>query len=969
MAIYHLSVKNGSPGMGRAHADYIEREGKYQDKEDLQHSESGNMPKWAQHDSMEFWKAADLYERANGRPFKEIEIALPRELDSEQRVELVREFVKNTLGERHAYTWAIHNPEASDGLEQPHAHIMFTERVNDGIDRDPEHFFKRWNASEPEKGGAGKDRYLSSKAFVRDVRQEWAMTANQFLEREGIEVRIDHRSYIDQGIELEPQIKRGISTYTTERGILKEITRENRERSARNGERILESPEIALKVLTATQSVFSKRDIENFVFRNSDSVKQYQDVYQSIFDSEELVALKVPEHEGEFFTSRELREIEGQLIERSQRMGQSEEKGVSEQSRKESERSFNPGQKEAYDLMTSGVQLSVVNGAAGTGKSYVLGAVKEAFEKDNFNVIGAALQGKTADDMQRDAGIQSMTMHSLLSRVEKGEVNFDKKTVLVIDEAGMIGSRQMEKLLSHAEKAEAKVRLVGDAWQLHAVDAGDAFRHVSKEVPHTSSASLTEIMRQKEAWQREASTALATHDMTRGIGAYHERGFIKEFDDQEKAREGLLDQWQKDREAHPDASQIILAHTNLEREALNDRVREMKRERGELGSEKLVRTETRSLRLAEGDRLMFTRNEYNLGVKNGTLSTLEKLDGHHLHVKLDDGRQLAVNTHDYGHFDYGYALTVHKSQGVTVDRAYMMATKSMNAELAYVGMTRHKEALQVVYSREHFKDSDDLIKGLSRPENKTFSAAYEIDDRLRERERKTLAQQRENKAPNDYEIQQQRFRDRVEEAKKRTLERYQAQRGGQAVEPTHKPDHEMTLSERFQKHKDDSALRIRERLQEEQIKHIYPNLMDKAEQLGMSSEPPMSMAERFKQRMAESAERTRQKIQVRREVDAVKREALAKMQELEKIRSHPLNKEQAAHVSSLRQSMQQRGESALSIQNAEDSFRRKVYEKSPGAEGDMYFHAYMAQQALDKQVQSQEKTLEKVKVRRRRRRR
>ncbi|MCW3656534.1 MobA/MobL family protein, partial [Burkholderia cenocepacia] len=99
----------------------------------------------------------------------------------EQRVELVREFVQNTLGERHAYSWAIHNPAASDGLEQPHAHIMFTERVNDGISRDPEQFFRRWNREHPEKGGAGKDRYLSSRQFVVDVREEWAVTANHFM--------------------------------------------------------------------------------------------------------------------------------------------------------------------------------------------------------------------------------------------------------------------------------------------------------------------------------------------------------------------------------------------------------------------------------------------------------------------------------------------------------------------------------------------------------------------------------------------------------------------------------------------------------------------------------------------------------------------------------------------------------------------------------------------------------------------
>ena len=139
------------------------------------------------------------------------------------------------------------------------------------------------------------------------------------------------------------------------------------------------------------------------------------------------------------------------------------------------------------------------NGAAGTGKSYVLAAAREALEADGLRVIGAALQGKTADDMQRDAGITSRTLHSLFSGVERGTITLDAKTVLVIDEAGMVGSRQMEKLLGHAQAAGARVRLVGDAWQLHAVDAGDAFRAVSREA---AAANRLESLTRDQAAER-----------------------------------------------------------------------------------------------------------------------------------------------------------------------------------------------------------------------------------------------------------------------------------------------------------------------------------------------------------------------------------------------------------------------------------------------------------------------------------
>ena len=160
MASYHCTVKTGAKGSALNHSDYISRSGdykKYKSREDLEFSSSGNMPSWAKKNPAELWKAADEFERKNGTAYREIEIALPRELTREQRIELVENFVQKELGDRHAYQYAIHNPPgAIDGKEQPHAHIMFCERINDGIERDPQQFFKRANSKSPERGGAKK---------------------------------------------------------------------------------------------------------------------------------------------------------------------------------------------------------------------------------------------------------------------------------------------------------------------------------------------------------------------------------------------------------------------------------------------------------------------------------------------------------------------------------------------------------------------------------------------------------------------------------------------------------------------------------------------------------------------------------------------------------------------------------------------------------------------------------------------
>lgn len=212
MASYHLSVKVGAKGKAAAHAEYIEREGEYKlkNKEKLEAVEHGNMPEWAQDNPNIFWQCADEYERKNGSTYREIEIALPRELTPQQRKELVQTFVEHELGEQHAYTWAIHTPKASiEGGEQPHAHIMYSERLQDGINRSPDQFFKRYNSKNPERGGCQKSNIAKTaeqrKTELVELRERFANLQNAYLEKYGHADRVDHRSLADQGIERSPE--------------------------------------------------------------------------------------------------------------------------------------------------------------------------------------------------------------------------------------------------------------------------------------------------------------------------------------------------------------------------------------------------------------------------------------------------------------------------------------------------------------------------------------------------------------------------------------------------------------------------------------------------------------------------------------------------------------------------------------------------------------------------------------------
>ena len=210
-------MKVGGTGKAGPHASYIFREGRYARDETLERldaTEAGNMPSWAVADPVAFWRAADAHERVNGTTYREMEIAIPRELSVEDRTALVKAFVAQEIGTAHAYQWAIHTPlSSSDGGEQPHVHLMFSERRIDGIERGPGEYFKRANTKAPERGGAkkgygpraGETLTRQERAeHLKELRGRWEGMANDHLERAGQAERIDMRSYATRGLDVAP---------------------------------------------------------------------------------------------------------------------------------------------------------------------------------------------------------------------------------------------------------------------------------------------------------------------------------------------------------------------------------------------------------------------------------------------------------------------------------------------------------------------------------------------------------------------------------------------------------------------------------------------------------------------------------------------------------------------------------------------------------------------------------------------
>jgi Ti-type conjugative transfer relaxase TraA len=728
MAIYHFSAKvisraNGSSALasaayrsaGRLYDERLDRHHDFTAKGGVVHSEvltPENVPDEF-HDREQLWNAVEAGEkRRDAQLAREIEFAIPRELDRYEGIELAQNFVRDEFVSRGMIAdLNVHWDIGADGLAKPHAHVMLTMRSVD------------------ETGFGAKVRDWNRSELLEHWREAWGAHVNQRLRELGIDARIDHRSFEDQGIDLEPQHKIGpAAARMADDGLQSERLEDHRQIARENGEKIIANPSIALDAITRGQATFTRRDLAMFAHRHSDGLEQFNGVMASVEASTDLVRLGHDGRGEERFTSRDMVAIEERLHRSAERLVGREHHDVSEYAQSRALAAaekrglvLSGEQRRALLHITDGRDLGLVIGYAGTGKSAMLGVAKQAWEHAGFEVRGIALSGIAAENLEAGSGIASRTIASLEHQWAQGRELLDRNHVLVIDEAGMVGSRQLERVLSEAERRGAKVVLVGDPEQLQAIEAGAAFRSLSERHPHVE---ITEIRRQREAWQREATRHLATGRTDEALEAYRGHDMVHAEQTREEARDKLVETWDRDRQASPGKSRIILTHTNEEVQSLNQLARERLRTAGDLGEDAAVTVERGKRDFASGDRVMMLKNERSLGIKNGTLATIERVTSSHLDIRLDDGRPVGFDLKDYNQFDHGYAATIHKAQGVTVDRVHVLATPGLDRHAAYVALSRHRERVDLHLGRNDFADDGKLARVLSRERAKDMASDY-----------------------------------------------------------------------------------------------------------------------------------------------------------------------------------------------------------------------------------------------------
>ena len=649
-------------------------------------------------------------------------VALPRELDQAAQIALMQGYVRASLCDRGMVAdWVIH--DKSDG--NPHAHIMLTTRELGAAD---------WGR---------KRRDWNARDVLADLRSDWAQHANLALERGGFNERIDHRSNLARGIYLEPDsYNPHVASHARRQG---EIAREaNRcsDVADDNALYLQQHPEHILVVVQAQRAVFTRGDIvAAFEDRLMLTETELAGLVGEAMGSGAAVRLvqNSPDGQAQYVTTARASEVQHlEILARAMAIAgpvagfgpAAPGIGLLAGS------GLTPDQRVAAQAMLSPTPLTLVKGYAGTGKTFTLGEVARVWQARGYEVLGGAASGKATQELGGIKGMRTATLAAWDARWSRGERPKRGRFVFIMDEAGMVGAGQWARITGVVAKMGGKLIAVGDPEQLQPVSDLPGWAAVERGVSQATAgapvAALSSVRRQRSMADRMATEALARGgaEIAPAIRHYIDKGALRldsgVLNDPVSALAAAYYKTGTGKAGGgADCARIALAYTNREVWALNDAIRAQALARGEIDQagirdygtitriDRTTPTHERiavPLALGPGDRVMLTRPHRDLDLPRSAFGTVvaTRADGIDL---LVDGRSRAV-TLDLATFrdlDYGYAATIHKSQGVTVDHTLVLGHGRMNRHAIYVALTRHRDSVTVFGRAGHLSCPADLI--------------------------------------------------------------------------------------------------------------------------------------------------------------------------------------------------------------------------------------------------------------------
>ena len=731
----------------------------YEGRADVAHSEI-LLPKGADSrfmDREDLWNTVEFSEhRKDSQVAIDYVLALPRELNLSNQIALAREFARyHFVSKGLVVDMAIH--DKGDG--NPHAHLYTTTRrlLGGKFDR-----LKARDLMPIVRNGV----LVPSEAHLWN--EKYREFQEAYFKAQGLSVSVDANHFISMRHE-------GRIASSDEPHYLKE---NNALRLDRCVEIALHDPKALLNILASKQAVFNELDLAKTINKYTDSAEEFNGAMARLLAHEDCVSLGIGADGRETYTTRQNYQREATMADSASDLAARRGHGVSAGYVEKAigARSLSSEQETALRHLATTSDISVLVGRAGTGKSYLMGAARELWEAQGYRVSGVAVSGIAAKNLGDETGMPTLTVHGLKQRYANGRVAaLTAQDVLVVDEAGMVSTQDMAQLVSMCHEARAKLVLVGDPDQLQPVSPGAPFRALASRVGFVS---MDNIRRQHDVKDRQASVQLSQGDVAGALGHYADKGAVhfitdqqvssgnvpskadvaatahfggsstQAIEDRSTSYQQVVDDWYASQGHHlalsalgKAGSQLMLAHRNVDVAALNALARERLMEAGKLSRDGVAvsvsprkghkrddkhdaneSNDGSSLVLTSGDRIVFLRNNAEMGVKNGQFASVLSVEGDKLTVQLDGQDKekqtpFVLSIKDYGDIDYGYAATVHKTQGVTLDKAFVYAGgKGWNRHLAYVALTRHRDGVKLYASSLDHANLSELSKHLSREE-------------------------------------------------------------------------------------------------------------------------------------------------------------------------------------------------------------------------------------------------------------
>jgi len=446
--------------------------------------------------------------------------------------------------------------------------------------------------------------------------------------------------------------------------------------------------------LTETYSTFDRRDVLRRLIDELPAAVPV-DVVESLvsryLQRSEVVAVGWEERTGTRFSTVELMDLEQDLV-ALVHDGRGADCAVASTgalaSAFDARPSLSPEQAHVVsEICSSGRSVDVLVAAAGTGKTFSLDAAREAWQRSGYRVIGCALAASAAHELEAGSGIPSSTVAKLTLDLERDRQWLDRRTVVVIDEAGMVGTRALAPVLQSAVTSGAKVVLVGDPRQLPEIKTGGVLASLERRHPILT---LTENHRQRDTVEREALDQLRSGNVERAMQSLREHGDVVTAPNAEAVRDGMVGDWFRHR--NDGRTSLMMARRNTDVDDLNRRARRLVAAAGELSGEPMI---VAGRPFQVGDHVICTRNDHPNGVRNGTVGDIIAIDHGTTTVTICTEEGDRTLGHDYlaaGWMRHGYAVTVHKAQGRTCDHGLLLASDDLHREMGYVGLSRGRES-------------------------------------------------------------------------------------------------------------------------------------------------------------------------------------------------------------------------------------------------------------------------------------